>query len=98
MVPLCIPFKEGENKWEIIINYDKDGKKVDIIRHYHPPEDLLKTRGEDGKVTCVWCSGSGDCAYCTPAGSGKSSTEGERCTVCLGAGKCASCGGTGKTW
>ena len=99
MLPMSLPFKEGENKWEITINYDKEGKKVDIIRQYHPPEDLLKTRGEDGKVTCVWCTGDGKCHYCDPVGSGDSSyTKGDRCGVCLGSGKCSSCGGTGKTY
>ena len=99
MLPVSLPFKEGENKWEITINYDKDGKKVELIRQYHSPEDLLKTRGEDGKVTCVWCGGDGDCHYCNPVGSGKSSyTEGDRCGVCLGSGKCPYCDGTGKTY
>ncbi|MEQ8223580.1 MAG: hypothetical protein ABRQ37_14810 [Candidatus Eremiobacterota bacterium] len=99
MLPVPLPFKEGENKWEITINYDKESKKVDITRQYHPPEDLLKTRGEDGKVTCVWCGGDGKCHYCTPVGSGVSSpAEGDRCVVCLGSGKCSSCDGTGKTY
>ncbi len=99
MLPLSLPFKEGENKWEITINYDKEGKKVDLIRQYHGPEDLLKTRGEDGKVTCVWCDGDKKCHYCSPVGSGNSSSmEGERCGVCLGSGKCSACDGTGKTW
>ncbi|MEQ8186417.1 MAG: hypothetical protein ABRQ39_00480 [Candidatus Eremiobacterota bacterium] len=96
MVPVNIPFKEGENKWEVIIRYDKESKKVEVIRKYHPSDEALKTRGEQ-KPECVWCDGTGECSYCCPVGSGKAGPgSDDRCGSCCGTGKCSSCGGTGR--
>lgn len=97
LLPLEFPFQEGNNNWEVVINYDKEAKKVDVEKKFHPMEELLPVRGDNDPYICNLCSGSGKCQTCWPAGSGKSYGEGsDPCSTCGGNGKCWYCGGKGK--
>ena len=98
LLPLNLPFKEGENKWEIVINYDADKKKVEVKKIHHALEELLPTRSDDDPLVCAECGGSGDCQYCYPVGSGKQHfSDSPDCEWCSGSGKCYYCNGRG-TW
>jgi len=99
LLPIELPFKEGENKWEIVINYNPEEKKVEVKKIHHSIEELLSTRNDDERPKCNVCSGTGDCQYCYPVGSGHQWFEDSpACDWCSGSGKCYYCNGKGTFW
>jgi len=97
LVPVELPFKEGKNNWEVIITFSEEEKKVEVLKKFHPIEELLPTRGDDEEYICNQCDGSGDCSTCWPEGSGYSDgADSLPCDFCSGNGKCWYCSGSGK--
>jgi len=97
LLPLKLPFEDGENDWEVVISYDKDSKRVEVEKKHHPIEELLSTRSDSEDVLCSHCEGTKDCKICWPEGSGYSDYSGSPpCDCCSGTGDCWYCGGTGK--
>lgn len=99
LLPLELPFREGEGKWEIIINCSGENKKVDVRKIYHPPEEILETRGDEEPWPCNSCSGTGKCQFCYPVGSGHTYfDDSPDCQWCNGSGKDWNCNGKGTYW
>lgn len=97
LLPLELPFKEGEYRWEIIINCSGENKKVEVKKIHHAPEELILTRDTlEGKTVCNSCSGTGQCQFCYPVGCGHTwFDDSPYCQWCNGSGKDWNCNGKG---
>lgn len=88
LVPLTLPAELENQEWTVSVQRNDESRRVEVSLH------PIKKRTRSGDP-CYYCSGTGDCAQDSPAGSGLN-YSGKAEYFCNGTGRCYHCGGRGR--